>query len=129
MFILEDFAQVGLQYFYHEKYVFLENDMLTYFNMIFMVAKAIFFTIEIIIISRNSSKKWSERAQKSRFEDNTLNKFVHQSRLQGFICFLFAIFINAYPISRAVGAFYQAERGDAILRVSNINVKSKYSNL
>ena len=119
IFILEDFAQVGLQYFYHEKYTFLENDVLVYVNVLFMVAKAIFFSVEIIVVSQKTYKWLKSAAEISRIEH--LRQTAEKTRLEGYLLFFFAIFLNAYPISRAAGTFYQAERGDGMVRVSKLN--------
>ena len=48
-FILEDFVEVGLQYFYFEKYSFLPTDILVYFNASFMILKALELTLRMII--------------------------------------------------------------------------------
>ena len=40
-FLFEDFVEVGLQFFYFEKFTFLPGDSLVYFNAIFMLVKAI----------------------------------------------------------------------------------------
>ena len=50
-FILEDFAVIGLQFFYFEKYYFMGNDVFVYFNAFFMVVKALEFAVRIIIVS------------------------------------------------------------------------------
>ena len=61
-FILEDFVEVGLQYFYFEKYSFLPNDTLVYFNASFMVLKALELTIRMII---NMKKSWTRFGEES----------------------------------------------------------------
>ena len=48
-FLLEDFVEVGLQFFYFEKYSFMPNDTLVYFNALFMIYKALELTVRIII--------------------------------------------------------------------------------
>ena len=48
-FILEDFVQIGLQFFYFEKYSFLPNDILVYFNATFMVLKALELTVRMLL--------------------------------------------------------------------------------
>ena len=59
-FILEDFVEVGLQYFYFEKYSLLPNDTLVYFNASFMVLKALELTIRMIIYMK---EYWTEDEQ------------------------------------------------------------------
>ena len=44
-FILEDFVQVGLQYYYFEKYAFMPLDLFAYINAGFMVFKALELTL------------------------------------------------------------------------------------
>jgi len=48
-FILEDFVEVGLQYFYFEKYEFKPSDSFVIFNSIFMVLKALEVTYRMIM--------------------------------------------------------------------------------
>ena len=47
-FILEDFVEVGLQFFYFEKFSFLP-DLTAYFNAVFMFLKALELTVRIIM--------------------------------------------------------------------------------
>ena len=47
--ILEDFMEVGLQFFYFEKFSFMPNDMFVYLNAIFMIYKALELTVRMII--------------------------------------------------------------------------------
>ena len=47
--MLEDFAEVGLQFFYFEKYSFMPNDTIVYFNALFMIYKALEITVRMII--------------------------------------------------------------------------------
>ena len=58
-FILEDFVEVGLQFFYFEKYALLPNDLLVYFNAVIMVLKALPLTIRMILQLKN---KWNPAA-------------------------------------------------------------------
>ena len=51
-FILEDFVQVGLQYFYFEKFAFMPNDLLVYFNAMVMVYKALDLTYQMRIMPK-----------------------------------------------------------------------------
>ena len=51
-FILEDFVQVGLQYFYIEKFAFMPNDLLVYFNAMVMVYKALDLTYQMRIMPK-----------------------------------------------------------------------------
>ena len=44
-FLLEDFVEIGLQYFYFEKYTFLPGDTFVYFKPIFMILKAVEYSI------------------------------------------------------------------------------------
>ena len=46
-FLFEDFVQVGLQYFYFERNLFL-GDPFMYINVVFMVYKAVELTIRIL---------------------------------------------------------------------------------
>ena len=55
-FILEDFVEVGLQFFYFEKYALMPNDLLVYFNAVIMVLKALALTIRMILELKN---KWN----------------------------------------------------------------------
>ena len=57
-FILEDFVEVGLQFFYFEKFAFMPNDSLVYINSVIMVLKALEFTIRIITELKN---KWNSQ--------------------------------------------------------------------
>ena len=51
-FILEDFVETGLQYFYFEKYGFVKGDLVVYFNAGFMIFKALVLSIRIIIFMK-----------------------------------------------------------------------------
>ena len=57
-FILEDFVQVGLQYFYIEKFAFMPNDLLVYFNAMVMVYKALDLTYRIIKLMK---EEWQDQ--------------------------------------------------------------------
>ena len=57
-FILEDFVEVLLQYFYFEKFQFA-NDKLTYINAGFMIAKGIELTVRGVIASKLVSEQES----------------------------------------------------------------------
>ena len=48
-FMFQDFVEVGLQFFYFEKYTYMPNDTLSYFNALFMVYKALELTVRMII--------------------------------------------------------------------------------
>ena len=48
-FILEDFVEVGLQYFYFEKYEFKPSDSFVIFNSVFMILKALELTYRMIM--------------------------------------------------------------------------------
>ena len=56
-FILEDFVEVGLQFFYFEKYALMPNDLLVYFNAVIMVYKALELTIRMILELKN---QWND---------------------------------------------------------------------
>ena len=56
-FILEDFVEVGLQFFYFEKYALMSNDLLVYFNAGIMVLKALELTVSMIL---ELKIQWSE---------------------------------------------------------------------
>ena len=51
-FLLEDFVEVGLQFFYFEKYSFMPNDTIVYINALFMVYKALELTVRMIILMK-----------------------------------------------------------------------------
>ena len=57
-FILEDFVQVGLQFFYFEKFAFLPNDLLVYFNAMIMIFPALGFTYRIVKVMK---KEWQDQ--------------------------------------------------------------------
>ena len=59
-FILEDFMEVGLQFFYFEKFSFMPNDMFVYLNAIFMIYKALELTVRMIIFMK---KRWNVRQE------------------------------------------------------------------
>ena len=52
-FILEDFVEVGLQFFYFEKYALMPNDLLVYFNAVIMVLIALELTFRMILELKN----------------------------------------------------------------------------
>ena len=52
-FVFEDFVEIGLQYFYFEKYQFA-NDILTYIKASFMVAKGFELTVRTVIFLKQS---------------------------------------------------------------------------
>ena len=52
-FILEDFVEIGLQYFYFEKYQFA-NDLLTYINAGFMVVKGFELAVRGVMVSKET---------------------------------------------------------------------------
>ena len=56
-FLLEDFVEVGLQFFYFEKYSFMPNDTIVYFNALFMIYKALELTVRGIILMK---KDWED---------------------------------------------------------------------
>ena len=56
-FILEDFVEVGLQFFYFEKYALMPNDLLVYLNAVIMVLKALELTVSMIL---ELKIQWSE---------------------------------------------------------------------
>ena len=56
-FLLEDFVEVGLQFFYFEKYSFMPNDTIVYINAIFMIYKALEVTVRVIIWMK---QKWND---------------------------------------------------------------------
>ena len=57
-FIFEDFVEVGLQFFYFEKYALMPNDLLVYFNAVIMVLKALELTVRMILELKNN---WNAR--------------------------------------------------------------------
>ena len=54
-FILEDFVESGLQYFYFEKFQFLPSDTFVIFNSVFMVLKALEITIRTIMYMKEDN--------------------------------------------------------------------------
>ena len=48
-FLLEDFVEVGLQFFYFEKFIFMPKNTLVYINALFMIYKALELTVRGII--------------------------------------------------------------------------------
>ena len=56
-FILEDFVEVGLQFFYFEKYTYMPNDILSYFKASFMICKALEPTVRVIMYV---IKEWND---------------------------------------------------------------------
>ena len=48
-FVLEDFVEVCLQYFYFEKYSFMPVNSIVIFNALFMVLKALYLTVRTVI--------------------------------------------------------------------------------
>ena len=61
-FIMEDFVEVGLQFFYFEKYTYMPNDTLSYFNALFMTYKALEVTVLVIIWMK---EEWKENDKES----------------------------------------------------------------
>ena len=57
-FIFEDFVEVGLQFFYFEKYALMPNDLLVYFNAVIMVLKALELTVRMIL---ELKKQWNAK--------------------------------------------------------------------
>ena len=55
-FVLEDVAQVIMQYYYFEKFNFLPTDAFTYFNAGFMIFTASEFLVRMIIMLYGSTK-------------------------------------------------------------------------
>ena len=56
-FLLEDFVEVGLQFFYLEKYSFMPNDTIVYINAFFMIYKALELTVRMMIFMK---KRWND---------------------------------------------------------------------
>ena len=65
-FILEDFVEVGLQFFYFEKYALMPNDLLVYFNAVIMVLKAFELTVRMILVVKN---QWNPVLNHEGFSD------------------------------------------------------------
>ena len=55
-FLLEDFVEVGLQFFYFEKFSFMPNATMVYINAIFMILKALELTLRGIIVIKEDWK-------------------------------------------------------------------------
>ena len=100
-FLLEDVAQVIMQYYYFEKFNFLPTDAFTYFNAGFMIFTASEFLVRMIIMLYGSIK-----SQNYRDIQNDS------------IFFILVIFLNIFPISRAWGAFRQSSYGNGMVNVS-----------
>ena len=100
-FFLEDWVEVGLQFFYFEKYSFMPDNTVI-FNAVFMIVKALELTVRMII--------WMK-------EDYRTTKKSDRRKL---VLLIPIVLLNGYPISRAAGAMYQSTRGNAIVRVSYI---------
>ena len=56
-------------------------------------------------------------------------KLVKSSRCMVIMFFLFSIVVNAYPISRAAGAFYQSARGNGIVKVNELKINITQDNI
>ena len=65
-FIFEDFVSVGIQYFYFEKYQFL-NDTFANIKAGFMIMKLLELTIRVTIRLENSRKKNFENSIQDSF--------------------------------------------------------------
>ena len=63
-FLLEDFVEVGLQFFYFEKYSFMPNDTMVWFNALFMVLKALELTVRMSIAMKEN---WNVDVSKESF--------------------------------------------------------------
>ena len=61
-FILEDFVESGLQYFYFEKFQFLPSDTFVIFNSVFMVLKALELTYRMIKWMKD---EWADDSKES----------------------------------------------------------------
>ena len=57
-YVFEDFVEVGIQFFYFEKYQFRPVDVFVIINLVFMILKEIYFICTIINYMR---KKWSQK--------------------------------------------------------------------
>ena len=55
-FMLEDFVEVGLQFFYFEKFSFMPNDTIVYINAFFMIYKALELTVRMIMLMKEEWK-------------------------------------------------------------------------
>ena len=60
-FVLEDFVEVGLQFFYFEKYAF-QPDNTIYVNALFMIIKALELTVRMIIMMKED---WNNDSKES----------------------------------------------------------------
>ena len=60
-FVLEDFVEVGLQFFYFEKYSF-QPDNTIYVNALFMIIKALELTVRMIIMMKED---WNNDSKES----------------------------------------------------------------
>ena len=98
-FFLEDWVEVGLQFFYFEKYSFMPDNTVI-FNAVFMIVKAVELTVRVLIWKKEDFRKTTEHIRKHMF-------------------MIYIVLLNGYPISRA-GAMYQSARENAIVRVSYI---------
>ena len=127
-FIFEDFVEIGLQYYYFEKFAFLPGDVLVYFNGIFMLLKAIEMAIRMIIQALNvrDNFRLNQKRNDKQLDDNMRNNKENGWFLAsyGVILFSFITCITLYPLARAAGAFYQSARGNAYVKVSQLKSKS-----
>ena len=133
-FLSEDFVEVGLQFFYFEKYSFMPNDTIVYINAFFMIYKALELTVRMIIRMKEIFYDRYEYIRKESFWKvfwkifnfegllgRILNlKLKQETRATWTVFFFGIVCLNTYPISRAAGAMYQSARGNAIIRVSYI---------
>ena len=60
-FLLQDFVEVGIQFFYFEKYSFLPDNTV-YINAVFMVLKALELTMRVIILIK---EYWNDESKES----------------------------------------------------------------
>jgi len=98
-YIFEDFVEVGIQFFYFEKFEFQPINFFVVINLVFMALKEMFVIYTIIKYMR---EKWRLKRQR-------LNAGL----------FIFAIIcLISYPFARSIGAIYQASRGNAIVKGS-----------
>ena len=65
-FLFEDFVEVGLQYFYFEKYTFLPGDTFVYFKAIYMILMAVEYSIRTMILLKES---WNDFDVKEWFNE------------------------------------------------------------
>ena len=82
-FILKDFVEVGLQFFYFEKYQFL-NDTFTNINAGFMVVKTFDLAVSWMIVI---IKQWIDEQDQEKFLLKPISKYMDLFFVNMFLMF------------------------------------------